>query len=545
MASPSYATDPSRRPPVCVAAPLLRTLLPLSAGVLSAPFSWEVAAALLVLGTTVSRLLACPAWKCVQWLLVGCLLGSLESTPPLPHWSARPAREVSVTLRIEDTFNARRPDHLAGTGILLATTFRDGSLEGKPVAFYLQNTPPGDPARPGDTMLADGVLTYLSHLSKPDDYESYLMRRDIWLTLGQGRINARMEGPGLLERGRQAAFTRAQTALSAGSPDPASPAQVLASIVLGDRSRLTDERLDLYKATGTYHFFAVSGLHVGSVCLCLLFLLRAVRLEGIQAWGPALAGTWMYVWITGSSPSSMRAAIMVSCFMLARNLCRQPHVFPALIASATLVLLWQPSQIEQLGFQLSYSVVAAILLLAMPAMQWRLANDSPAFPGWKGKLILLARKAMRHLRDLFLVSFSASCVSFPLIIEHFQLFTPIGILTGTLVSPLIGCCIFIGVLVLLGTPVSLPLAETLSMASWPLIDLAEFLLRQSLEIPGAVQSLAWPWPLTGTLVTASTLVLAWILQRLKMESRSAPGLLQLTPLALPWLAIACLAEPVP
>jgi competence protein ComEC len=546
MGSPSFGTDPGKKPPLCAAAPVLWSLLPFIAGILLARGEGPLYPLLLAV-----LLAACLATRrrvvLGSSLLAGFALAGYHHPPPLPDWAHRPPREQVISLRVEETFNARKPGHLAGIGKITTSQDAPPDVSGRRCAFYLRDTLPGRPAARGDVIRCSAVLTWIPFLNEPDDYQQYLLNRRVFLNAAQGTITARIQPAEWLERKRRSLHVEAAAALGRDPDDPDSPGNVLASMLLGDRSSLSDERLERYRASGTYHLFAVSGLHVGTFALCLYLLARLIRLPRRFAVFPVLLGTWSYIWLTGSSPSAVRAGIMLSCLSLARTLFRQPHPFPALALSAWIVLCLQPGQLFQLGFQLSYGVVAAIILIALPASAAarRRLGAHPEVLIHRSPLRRRMLKGLQGLIDLGLISIVASLVSMPLIVQHFQLFTPVGVLFGILLNPLVSLTIGTGVGVLILAPVlgSGP-ASVLAGLAGPPIRLMEWIIDRCLALPGGFSAQSWPWPGTGTLLVISSLATAWIIQRSRMSGFRPALALQLLPEAIILAGFLFLLQPV-
>ena len=522
---------------MCAASPILYSLLPLVGGILLAvpdfvhPLVPVASAGGILL---LSRYLRHPALSSLS-LLLGFMLARGESASPDPEWRSLPAREVRISLQVEETFNARKPGSVSGIGKITHAPALVRSILHAPTAFYLDGGPLGE-RKPfiGETIECRAVLEYLTPTPDQTGYQAYLLRRHVYLSLNRGAI-LRQEAPApKRERLRQSLFAKSQSILSTGCEDPSDPGHVLASMLLGDRSRLSDERIDLYRRTGSYHLFAVSGLHVGSVALCLFLLTRTLRLPRLAQVIPVLLGTWAYVWLTGASPSAVRAGIMITCVAVARVVLRQPHLFPSLILSAWIVLLLSPSQLFHLGFQLSYGVVASIILVGLPLAQklrWRieeLRERHPPRSPW-GRATW---KAVQGLSDLACVSTSAGLASTPLIIQHFALFTPGGILMGILLNPLATLSVMAGcVALLVGHFLTAVPAGWVAMACWPVIEGMEFLLQLCLRTPGAVSTRNWLWPGAGTIVLLVYLALAWWLQKRRMRGRGLSSLTYGLPLA--------------
>ena len=527
----------STRPPLCAAAPLLWSLIPLTWGILVARSGSPplvlctaclcLAAPWVPLADRARRLVICLS------ALAGMLLFSARTPAADPSWSWRPPRESNVVLKVEETFNARKPGRVSGIGKILHTSLPVDTVRGRRAAFYLENPQTADgKLAPGQTIDCKAVLRYLPALPGLDDYQMYLKSRDIHLSLNQGTVTRLIAPPPPLEQLRRRLFAASQQLLASGCKSAEDPGNVLASMLLGNRSLLTDERIELYRRTGTYHLFAVSGLHVGSVALCLFLLTRFLPLPLLVKLIPVLAGTWSYVWLTGSSPSAVRAGIMISCLSLSRVVFSQPHLFPALVLSAWLVLLHDPSQLFQLGFQLSYGVVLAIILVGLPLAQdlrQRINLHALRHPT-RSRFKKRFTNALIGLSDLTCVSISAGLASMPLIIQHFGLFTPGGVLFGILLNPLATISVMAGCLSLLTGPIIGSLAAgTLAVLVWPVIRLIEWLLRVCLSIPGTVDERAWLWPPSGVCLLVTILILAWGLQRMRMQGNRIPGIAYLLP----------------
>lgn len=534
--SPDHA-EAARRPPQCAAAPLLWSLLPLVVGILitrSGSLVMTVGGILLAVLIAVVPLPGQTRWVVAGMsLLAGMALYTIRSQGPDPSWVDRPARETRAVLLIEERFNARKPGRVSGIGRILETTLPVDTVRGHRVAFYLEKAdPPSPDPAPGETFSCKAVLSYLPHIDQPDDYQLYLKSRDIHLSLNQGKITGILSPAPLVERIRHRIFSRCQTLLTSGCTGPPDPGNVLASMLLGNRSLLNDERIELYRKTGTYHLFAVSGLHVGSVFLCFFLLVRWIPLPVLLHQLLPLAGTWAYVWLTGSSTSAIRAGIMITCLGLARVVFRQPHLFPALVLSAWLVLIRDPMELFHLGFQLSYGVVLSIILVGLPLAR----HIRGLIGGVAGRHFRPSRPVDRIVKlagavsDVTCVSISAGLASMPLIVQHFGLFTPGGVLFGILLNPLVTLSVMAGCLALLAGPVAggLP-AGTIAVLTWPCIRAIEWLLKACLSIPGAVSERAWLWPPAGICLLVVMLLLAWALQRLRMAGHCLHGILYLLP----------------
>lgn len=143
-------------------------------------------------------------------------------------------------------------------------------------------------------------------------------------------------------------------------------AMFLAAAIMGDDSMLTPESRRLFAASGQAHVLALSGAHVAIIAALIALALFPLTLAGFNDARTLLTITalWIYAVMTGLSPSVTRAVIMTSMVLGAYLLRRRNSAFNALAAAAILIIFFDPGAMFQPGFQLSFSAVAAILLLA-------------------------------------------------------------------------------------------------------------------------------------------------------------------------------------
>ncbi|MEO5333816.1 MAG: DNA internalization-related competence protein ComEC/Rec2 [Magnetococcus sp. YQC-5] len=155
------------------------------------------------------------------------------------------------------------------------------------------------------------------------------------------------------------------------------------ALLVGKRGHLESDLLDALFVSGTFHLVAISGLHLTLVGGTVFFLVRLgltlipplsrrwdmKRAAALVSLGPVLC----YCYLAGWSVSVQRAFIMVGLFLLSVVWQRRRQSWRILALSAIAVLSWQPSQLMNIGFQLSYLCVMVILFLVdhLPAKTWK------------------------------------------------------------------------------------------------------------------------------------------------------------------------------
>ena len=160
--------------------------------------------------------------------------------------------------------------------------------------------------------------------------------------------------------------------IDAAGGDPSARA-ALRGIVIGDRSSVSPELDDRWRAVGIYHVLSVSGLHLAVVAGLVFAVLR--RLIAASPWGgrvhparwaapPSLVFAIGYTLVTGAQLATVRALIVIALVFIGMMLDRPLRLVDALGAAALIILAWHPADLADPSFQLSF--VAALTLALRP-----------------------------------------------------------------------------------------------------------------------------------------------------------------------------------
>ncbi len=237
---------------------------------------------------------------------------------------------------------------------------------------------------------------------------------------------------------------RARLAQFLNSVDGPEPRGLMKAWFLGDRAELPQETVQAFRSSGLAHLLAISGLHVGLVGMLAygafklllkrssLFLLRfSVRKTAVFGSLPFVIG---YVLLAGSPVTAVRAAAMATLLAGALLLDRVHALWNALGLAALLILAGDPSSLFSASFWLSFAAVTA-LLAARPL--WR--AESPGGYSSRGRpRSALVRRTKQAVRQLFVVSVTATLATAPLTAYFFNQVTPLGVLANMVVVPLVG-----------------------------------------------------------------------------------------------------------
>jgi competence protein ComEC len=130
------------------------------------------------------------------------------------------------------------------------------------------------------------------------------------------------------------------------------------AMILGIRTDMDDEMRTAYANAGAMHILAISGLHVGIIYGFLALLLAPLRntRKGKYIFTIVILSIlWAYALLVGMSPSVMRASVMFSLIAIGQAFYRTPDIFNTIAFSALLLLIINPFQLFEVGFQSSWN----------------------------------------------------------------------------------------------------------------------------------------------------------------------------------------------
>ena len=136
------------------------------------------------------------------------------------------------------------------------------------------------------------------------------------------------------------------------------------AVLTGDKSGLDNGVTDYYSASGIGHILAVSGLHVGFITAALVWLLNKLRANRYVKLGVVSAVLLFYSFLASFSPSVVRASVMCAIGLAADAFGERRDSLSSLCCAATAILVVKPLYIFDVGFVLSVSAVAGILMFA-------------------------------------------------------------------------------------------------------------------------------------------------------------------------------------
>ncbi len=210
---------------------------------------------------------------------------------------------------------------------------------------------------------------------------------------------------------------------------------IINALLLGQRQDLSKDIYDSYTQAGAIHILAVSGLHVGIVLILLNILFKPIEyikhgkiiktiIIVIILWGFAI--------IAGLSASVVRAVCMFTIVAIAMNLKQPTNIYNTLAISMLILLLFKPTFLFDVGFQLSYLAVLAIVSI-QPMLY---------------KLWLPKNKLIKIFWAIFTVTLAAQFGVIPISLYYFHQFPGLFFISNLVIIPFLGTILGLGIIVI-------------------------------------------------------------------------------------------------
>ena len=258
---------------------------------------------------------------------------------------------------------------------------------------------------------------------------------------------------------------------------------IVAAMTLGDKTALTPEIRESFNITGAGHVLAISGLHLGILYMMVSFLVRGLRLRIVTQVLTILL-IWAFAFLVGMSPSVVRSATMLTIYGLLSLGYRQKMSINVLAFTAIVLLVLKPQSLFDIGFQMSFLAVLAILLFY------------PLFNSVFSERWLMEHRLMRWLWGMTALSLSAQIGVAPLIAFYFHRFSTYFLLSNFIVIPC-AYLILVGAILLFVTRLQVVATALTAVTTW---------MRQALD---AIATLPYA-SIDGLYPTLSQTILIYI-----------------------------------
>jgi ComEC/Rec2-related protein len=219
-------------------------------------------------------------------------------------------------------------------------------------------------------------------------------------------------------------------------------AALASGFLIGETREIPSEIYNYFRDSGTLHLLAVSGSNVGLVVLLFVFLLRASPLGVGRKTILLLFIVLLFCFLSNNQPSVVRASVMAGLVLLGHTLQRKIDLNNIIAAAAMIILIVQPTQLFDIGFQLSFATAWGLIFITPRIMLLFKAVQKR----WYYKYIIFP----------FIISFVAQIVAMPIVAFYFQRFPAISFIANLIIVPLVSM-IVIGEMILLLASLIYPL----------------------------------------------------------------------------------------
>lgn len=231
-------------------------------------------------------------------------------------------------------------------------------------------------------------------------------------------------------------------------------------IVLGDKSNIDEDIQENFRISGISHILAVSGMHVSYIILVIDLIFK-------KSFGKRktkfiiILFLIFYMFLTGFSPSIVRASIMNIIILGAGIFHRKNDLATSISLSLLIILIYNPFLIENIGLQFSYIATIGIILL-QKNIKKVLKNLKIKNKKWKYSLSIKTLKIISKVQEIVAVTISAQISILPIMIYHFNIFGTYFLLSNLLISILVGPVLILSLITIILSFILNPVSKIIS-----------------------------------------------------------------------------------
>jgi competence protein ComEC len=326
----------------------------------------------------------------------------------------------------------------------------------------------------GDNLTLIGNLNRPPSFGRSQGYRDFLARQGIYLIMPikdhrQIIRQDKFNGAGLI---RGCLWLRVHLEQIISRHLAPLPASILAAMVLGQKRDIPWLVNNSMIKSGTVHILVVSGFNVGIVAFIVNLLLKILRFPRKARIMLTAICLLIYCAITGATNPVIRATVMGLVFLAAYLLKREPDIYNSLVSAALFILVINPRQLFDIGFQLSFISVLAIVYF-YPKLKALIHLKS-----WRIKIL-------KYIAEGCLVSFSAWLGTLVIIVLNFRIVAPVTVLANILIVPLATLITLCGFTLVLSGLVYPDLANLFSLPTTALITLLLNINAALIKLPFA------------------------------------------------------------
>jgi competence protein ComEC len=280
-------------------------------------------------------------------------------------------------------------------------------------------------------------------------------------------------------------------------------ASLLAGILFGVDTGLSRKLQDAFKNTGTAHIIAISGFNIAIIAGLFFSISKQIFSERLGA-VISVVMVFLYAFLVGGDAAVLRAAIMGSLSLFARQVGRKNAGINTLAIVALIMALINPLVLWDIGFQLSFFATLGLILYAEPFSTYT-ANLISRFSKQDNTAIV------KILNENVILTLAAQVMTIPLMAYYFNRISLISFIANPFILPVQPAVMILGGAAVFASLILLPLGQLLAWIAWPFagytIRVVEFFNR----VPHGVLVLGDVpiWVIFGTYITLLAVTLNW------------------------------------
>ena len=266
-------------------------------------------------------------------------------------------------------------------------------------------------------------------------------------------------------------------------------AAIIKGIIFGDSSDIEKEIQENFRISSISHVLAVSGMHVSYLVIGIQLFLKSI-IGKRKTRFITIVFLIFYMFITGFSPSVVRASMMSILLIGEEILYRKNDIWTSMAISLFLILIYNPFLIENIGLQFSYIGTMGIMILHKSVFSF-LKNIKIKNKKWKYKFNRKAIFFISKIKEILAVTLSAQLAIFPIMIYHFNLFGVYFLISNLIVSVMIGPIIIFSTIFIVFSFIFNPISKVICIVLKLLIQML-IIISNLAELPFSKLYLSTP-----------------------------------------------------
>jgi competence protein ComEC len=294
------------------------------------------------------------------------------------------------------------------------------------------------------------------------DYRDFLKRQNVYVYLPNAEIKRLAVDAGGNELIKRIYRLRTKSLENIYQLWPDPEASLLAGILLGVETGISDRVQKAFRETGTTHVIAISGFNITIIAGIFSRVFRRL-LNPRKGALAAVVGIGLYTLLVGADAAVVRSAVMGVLSIIAQQLGRRQHGLNAAALASLIMALFNPQVPWDISFQLSLSATIGLILYADPLSNWFLYFSSRILPLEK------AQTLVGPVSEFVLFTFAAQFTTLPVMLYHFKAFSLNTFLTNPVILPVQPPIMILGGLALILSVIFFPLGQATAPLVYPFV----------------------------------------------------------------------------